>query len=43
MKTIFKLLLLALVFTSCEDVEPTVFNGLAVTLVELEKKRAIKR
>lgn len=27
MKTIFKLLLLALVFTSCEDVEPTVFNG----------------
>ncbi|OIQ21059.1 MAG: hypothetical protein BM557_04700 [Flavobacterium sp. MedPE-SWcel] len=27
MKTIFKLLLLALVFTSCDDVEPTVFNG----------------
>lgn len=28
MKTIFKLLLLAVVFTSCDDVEPTVFNGM---------------
>jgi hypothetical protein len=27
MKTFFKILLLAVLFTSCEDVEPTIFNG----------------
>lgn len=27
MKNIFRLLLLAIIFTSCEDVEPTIYNG----------------